>query len=105
MRATEGHACRLTALRHSKHSEKDFYLLKCQRTSFIAQVSENKFYFRLEWSVTVIESMVQIFVIKVRGHDCRGEHLKNERGESKNLNDSCESTLDVVRSGDQTGHS
>ena len=33
------------------------------------------------------------------------EHLKNERGESKNLNDSCASTLDVVRSGDQTGNS
>lgn len=33
------------------------------------------------------------------------EYLKNERGESKNLNDSYKSTLEVVRSGNQTGNS
>ena len=52
----------------------------------------------------MIESIAQIFVIKPR-HMIAEAYLKNERGESKNLNDSYKSTLEVVRSGNQTGNS
>lgn len=67
-------------------------------------MSENNFHFRLEWPATVIESIAQIFVIKPRDMIAEA-YLKNERGESKNLNDSYKSTLEVVRSGNQTGNS